>query len=233
MICADRPSKANGVCTVPADHWQLELSAVDWTLTSDSGTHVASFGSTFAKLGLGDSSDIELGFSPYLHVDQPGFVTSGVGDTVVRYKQRLTESDAPVQAAIIPFFKVPTAKQGIGNGKVEGGLAAPLSTALGKALTITVGPEVDVLADADGHGRHAAVTNLVNLGWSASPRLTLSAELWNNMNFDPAGTAQLWSADASAAYLVSQRIQLDAGANIGLTPATPKRELYGGVSLLF
>ncbi len=25
--CPDRPSKANGACTVPVGHWQLEVSA--------------------------------------------------------------------------------------------------------------------------------------------------------------------------------------------------------------
>ena len=44
---------------------------------------------------------------------------------------------------------------------------------------------------------------------------------------------RLWSADASAAYLVSDRVQIDAGANAGLNRATPDIELYGGLSILF
>jgi hypothetical protein len=230
-ICADRPSKANGVCTVPVGHWQIEASAIDWTHSSD--IDVTSIGQTFAKLGLSSSSDIEVGFTPYVSIKQPGSDASGVGDAVVRYKQRLTGADAPVQVALIPFVKLPTAAHSIGNGKVEGGLAVPLSTAVGKSITLTLGPEVDLLVDGDGHGYHAAITNLINLGWSAAPRLSLSAELWNNTNFDPGGTQRLWSADASAAYLVSNRLQLDAGANFGLNRATADIELYGGVSVLF
>ena len=40
-------------------------------------------------------------------------------------------------------------------------------------VTLTLGPEVDLLADADGDGRHAALVNLVNLSAPVAPRLTL------------------------------------------------------------
>jgi hypothetical protein len=229
-ICPDRPSKANGACTVPVGHWQLEVSAIDWTHEPD--MEVTSTGQSFVKLGLSGSSDIEVGWTPYVSVHQTGPDASGVGDMLVRYKQRLNAADAKLQAALIPFVKLPTADHSIGNGKVESGIAVPLSAPVG-SFTATLGPEVDLLADADGHGYHAAVTNLVNVGWSANSPFSLSAELWNSVNFDPAGTVRQWSADGSAAYLVNERLQLDAGANFGLNKQTPDVELYAGVSVLF
>lgn len=235
VICADRPAKANGACTVPAGHWQLELSAVDWTRTTTGGsrTDVSSFGATVVKLGLGDRSDMEVGWSPYVRVHSRGATASGIGDVVVRYKQRLTRSDAPIQAGLIPFVKLPTADHDIGNDRVEGGLAAPISFSLAPTVSLTLGPELDLLADGDGRGYHPGVTNLVNLGINPAPGLTLSAELWNNVNFDPAGAVKQWSADAAVAYAAGKRIQLDAGANVGLNRATPDAEVYAGVSVLF
>jgi hypothetical protein len=238
-ICADRPAKANATCTVPTGHWQIETSAIDWTRTKDSGsrTDVTSLGASVLKLGLTDSSDVEVGWAPYIRVRSPdatGHATvSGMGDLVVRYKRRITRSDAPVQVGVIPFVELPTAHQDIGNGKVEGGLAAPVSFSLAPAISLTLGPELDLLSDADGHGYHPGVGNLISLGISAAPRLTLTAELWNNLNFDPAGTVRQWSADAAVAYTASKRIQIDAGANFGLNRATPDVELYAGVSVLF
>jgi hypothetical protein len=41
------------------------------------------------------------------------------------------------------------------------------------------------------------------------------------------------SADGSAAYLVSNDVQLDAGANFGLNRNTPNIEIYSGVSVRF
>ena len=222
-ICADRPSKAKGSCTVPAGHWQLEVSTVDWMR----GT--TSVGQTFVKYGLSDNSDLELGVTPY----QRAASRSGVGDTQVRYKWALTGGDAPVQAGLIPFVKVPTATHNLGNGKLEGGLIAPVSVATKAGVTVTLGPEVDIDADTEGRGYHPALTNLVNVGFNATPKLSLSAELWSSINFDPAHTVRQWSLDGCAAFLASNRVQLDAGANFGLNRVTPDVELYAGASVLF
>ena len=238
-ICADRPSKANGTCTVPVGHWQLEVSGVDWAHTRDLGVRAdsTSIGQTLVKLGLSDHSDIEVGFTPYVRVTSSGGGThagaSGIGDAVVRYKHRLTGPDAAVQIGLLPFVKLPTASHDIGNGKVEGGIALPANFAGPAGITVTIGPEVDALSDADGHGYHAALTNLVNLSFAPSDKVALSAELWNNLNFAPHGTVRQWSADVSAAFLPTKRIQLDAGANFGLSRATPDIELYAGASILF
>ncbi len=130
-------------------------------------------------------------------------------------------------------MKLPTAKRGIGNGQAEGGLAVPVSFPTKVGVTITLGPELDVLADGDGHGYHAGLVNLVNLGISPAPRISLSAELWNSTNFDPDHRVHSWSADAAAAYQPSDRVQLDGGANLGLNHQTPDLELYAGASILF
>ena len=238
-ICADRPSKANGTCTVPVGHWQLEVSAADWVHMRDSGerTDVTSIGQTFVKLGLSSHSDVELGFTPYVHVRVNGGGThgsaSGIGDAVVRYKHRMTGPDSTVQVGLLPFVKLPTASRDIGNRKVEGGIAVPASFAGPAGATVTIGPEIDALSDEDGHGYHPALTNLVNLGIAPSDKVALSAELWSNLNFATHGTIRQWSADASAAFLPTKRVQLDAGANFGLSRATPDLELYAGASILF
>jgi hypothetical protein len=71
------------------------------------------------------------------------------------------------------------------------------------------------------------------IGWAASDKLNLSAELWGSWDWDPSGTTRQASADGSVAYLVGSDVQLDAGANFGLNRATPDVELYGGVSVRF
>jgi hypothetical protein len=237
-ICADRPAKGNGVCTVPPGSFQVETGLADWAVTEAAGvrTELLLFGSTFAKLGLSGRSDLQIGFTPLVQLDvtENGQRTriSGFGDVVVRYKQRLSPDDARVQFGVIPFIKLPTARSGIGNGQVEGGLAVPVSFSFGKA-SMTLGPEADLLADADGHGRHAALINLVNISTPVAPRLTATVELWSNLNFDPAGTVRQASADAALAYAVSNRMQLDAGANVGLTRDTADLEAYAGTSVRF
>ena len=239
-ICADRPSKANGVCTVPAGHVQLEVGLIDWTRGSSDGVRsdLVLWGGSFVKYGLGRNADIELGVTPLetLSVRSGGQRdrASGFGDIVIRWKQRLTDENAPVQAAAIAFAKLPTASHGFGNGKVEGGIAVPVSATLGRiGVTMTLGPELDLRADMDGRGYHPAMVQLINFGLAASSRLTLSGELWAGWDWNPHETSKQVSADASAAYLVSNDLQVDAGANFGLNRQTSDIELYVGVSKRF
>ncbi len=239
-ICPDRPSKANGTCTVATGHFQIETGLVDWTHDKSGGARVdfTVWGSSVVKFGLSDRSDVELGFIPYetLRVRADGVHdhASGSGDVTVRLKQRLTTDGAPVQAAVIPFVKLPTAGRDLGNGKVEGGVIVPVNAALGKSgITLTLGPELDLRADADGHGYHAAMAQLVNFGFSPAPRLSFSAELWGQWDWDPERTVRQASADGAIAYLVNDSLQLDAGANFGLNSNTPDVQLYTGVSMRF
>ena len=238
-ICTDRPAKANAVCTVKRGTVQVETSLASWSLTRAEGvrTEVLSLGSTVFKLGLSEHSDLQAGISPYarLALKDSGSRrrASGLGDLQVRYKRRLTSDGAGAQIGVIPFVKLPTAAHNLGNGKIEGGLAVPISFALEGPVAITLGPEVDLLADADGHGRHPAIVNLINLAGPIGPKLTASAELWSNFNFDEAGTIKQASADAALAYAVSANFQLDAGTNFGLTRASPDIEVYAGASIRF
>jgi len=238
-ICADRPAKATGTCTVPVGKLQLETGLADWTLTKEGGSRAGllTIGSSTLKLGVTASSDVEVAFTPYARLTVRGggssSTISGIGDLIVRYKWRPTSDDAPVQAAVIPFIKLPTAAHDIGDGQLEGGIVVPVGFTLAGPVGMTLGPEVDVLADVDGHGRHAALVNVVNVGGPIAPRLTLAGELWGSFNLDPAGTVRQASADAALAYALSNEVQLDAGANLGLTSATPDVELYAGISARF
>jgi hypothetical protein len=239
-ICPDRPSKANGTCTVPLGKFQLETSFLDWTHDEPGGVRsdLILWGSSFVKYGVSDSSDVELGFTPWeTFLARAGGEhdrSSGVGDVSMRIKQRLTAADAKVQATVIPFVKLPTASHDLGNGKVEGGITVPISAALSQSgVTVTLGPELDILSDADGHGYHVAMAQLLNLGFAATSRLSFSAELWRQWDWDPGRTRKQASADGSVAYLVNQDAQLDAGANFGLNRNTPDVEIYAGVSKRF
>jgi len=234
-ICADRPAKANAVCTVPAGRFQLELGAIDWSVTRQNGENVeaAVYGSSLFKLGIDERSDVEVNITPYVRIVGDEGKASGFGDIVVRYKHRLTSAHAPVQLAVIPFVTFPTAKHDIGDGKLEGGLAIPISFTLSGPISATLGPEVDVLADKDGRGRHAALVNVFNISVTVAPRLTIAGELWTRLDFDPDGTVRRASGDAAIAYALTDNLQLDAGANAGLTSATPDLELYAGVSARF
>jgi hypothetical protein len=239
-ICAARPGKSTPPCTVPAGHFQIETGLVDWSRQKDGGERETSIaiGETTFKYGLTDHSDIELDVTPWQRsVSRTASRVEradGFGDLVASYKHRLTPADSPLQVALLPFVKIPTAKRSLGNGKVEGGLSAPIGYSIGKSpFSIGLTPEFDWAADADGHGHHGAMTQVVSLGWAASDQLGISAELWGSWDWDPSGTTRQYSADGSIAYLLGNNMQIDGGANFGLNRNTPDVELYTGVSVRF
>jgi hypothetical protein len=239
-ICPDRPSKSTGPCTVPQGDWQVETGLVDWSRDRSAGitTELAVWGNSAIKYGFSPRADVELWLTPLetlsVHGQGSSERHSSVGDTLVRVKYEITASDAPVQVALDPFVKVPTANHQLGNRKVEAGLLVPVQIALGKGpFSLSLDPELDWLADADGSGHHAAMVQLVNVGWQASKKLTFTTEIWSQWDWDPSGTAKQKSWDGSIAYLVTRDLQLDCGVNLGLNRQTPGLELYTGVSVRF
>jgi len=239
-ICADRPGKSTPTCTVPAGHSQIETGLADWSLQKASGERDTSLviGQTVFKYGLTDHSDIQLELTPWQRATSsgPGFrdSASGFGDIDVIYKHRVTPADSPIQLALYPYVKMPTAQRPLGNRKWEGGLLVPIDYPIPKSpFTIELTPEVDWVADAGGRGHHAAMVQVASLGWQANDKLTLSADIWSQWDWDPSGTTRQASADGSVAYLLSKDVQLDAGADFGLNRVTPDVELYAGISKRF
>ena len=239
-ICADRPSKSTGPCTVPEGQWQIETGLIDWSRASLGGVHtdLTEWGSSGFKYGVSGNADIELWLTPLEDLTVRGSGSrehhSSFGDMLVRVKFALTPDNAPVQVALDPFVKLPTANHQLGNGKVEGGLLVPVQVPFGKSpITLSLDPELDLLADEDGHGRHLQTQMVVNLGVQMNSKLSFSTEVWAARNRDPAGTTSQASVDAAIAYEVTKDLQLDGGANLGLNRNTADVELYSGVSVRF
>jgi hypothetical protein len=237
-ICTDRPTRSSSVCTVPAGAVQIESDLGNWTRNSDSGvrTDTILYVNPTLKYGLGARTDLQLNIAPYVtvHSKSEGVTdkTGGVGDLYVRLKQQLTDGTGKVQAAIIPYVKAPTAKLGIGNDTWEGGAVAPVVFSLPSGWSLNFSPELDILSDSDGSGHHVQAIGTANLSRTFG-KATVYAELWTAQNFDPAGTAHQYSADAAIAYLITPRWQIDLGANFGLNRFTPDTQAYLGLSTRF
>ena len=239
-ICADRPGKATATCTVPIHVWQIESGIADWSLQRSTGERDTALilGETVVKYGLSDRTDIGIDLTPYVRISNRGDggarVASAIGDLSIQVKHRLTGEQAPLQVAILPVVTAPVAGHDVGAGAWQFGLLLPVGYSIpNSALSIALTPEVDLLPDADRHGRHLAMAQVAGLGWQASRKLTLSAELWGMWDWDPAGTTRQASVDGSAAYLLNKAVQLDAGANLGLNRQTPDVEIYAGFSIRF
>lgn len=237
-ICTDRPTKANASCTVPKGAVQIESDIYNWARTSVGAVDATTilYVNPTIKIGLSNHSDIEVNWAPAVRtkVDSPFGSASdtGVGDLTVRYKHRLSADGAKIGFALIPFIKAPTAPLGIGNDRLEGGIAAPVNVALANGFTLTFGPEIDILSELDGSGRRLNMINLVNIAKTYG-KATFYAEFWSAFDFAAETGFDQRSADFAIAYLLAPRLQFDAGVNIGLNENTPDVQAYLGVSHRF
>ena len=238
-ICADRPTKANGPCTVDVGHIQIEADIINASFMHAAGVTTDAWlvANPTLKYGLAPNLDIEVSIAPVQIVrtkeagDAAGTLT-GVGDLFFRVKFEFLNAPS-VQAAIIPYVKAPTARLGIGDGAWEGGLIVPVNVKLNPSLNLTLQPEFDELENGAGDGHHLAVSQDLSLAWSLPHNITAFAEVWGQWAFDPAGTQRQYSADIAAALGLGRDSQIDAGINFGLNRATPGVAPYIGYSHRF
>jgi len=235
-LCAQRPGKATPPCVVDTGHLQIEVGLADAVFQRGAGMHedAYAFGTTALRVGLTPRLELEAGWSPWI-VDtvRGGGRRSGAGDATLGLLTALTDPDGKGAAVSLQgFVTLPTATHGLGAGGWTGGVRLPVSAPLDASTALGLTPEVDVLRDAGGGGTHLAWVGVGSLSRSFGAT-TLGAELWAEVEDDPAGTIRRASADLTAAVVVGKALQLDAGANFGLNRATPDVELYGGISARF
>ena len=240
-ICTDRPTKSNFACVVETGHFQVETDLLSATRSISNGarTDTILLTNPTLKYGLAKDVDVELNVAPRVVVnsrDSSGLTSSlrGVGNTTLRVKWNfLNSADGRWSATVLPFVKAPTARRGIGNRAVEGGVLFPVNYKLSDDITVTTVPEFDTLLDADGAGRHLSTSQLINVGIALPRNLTLYGELWGSWNRDPAGLVRQASADVALAWGMSKLLQFDVGLNLGLNRNTPGVQAYVGVSQKF
>jgi len=241
-LCTDRPGKSTAPCTVDVGWWQLESDIYNVTLQRVAGvaTTTQLFTNPTLKLGVTSALDLEAAITPFeeVSVDDHGIVTraEGVGDLYLRAKQALIGDDAgDIGIAISPYIKIPTASRSIGDGAVEEGVVAPIRLSLPHGWQLLFDPELDLLADSVGDGRHLNAIGLANLSHPVSKTITVSAELWVARNLDPEAPTTEVSADVNATWIPPRQpnLQFDAGINFGLDRATPGEQLFVGISRRF
>jgi len=243
-FCTDRPTKSTGPCTVDTGHFQLESDVFNATFDRSGGqnTNTFLFSNPTLKFGVTNTADLEVNLAPYERVDVRDRLSGaqmhaqGVGDLYLRGKLSLIGDDGGDFALTLsPFVKLPTAAHGLGNGAVEEGLVIPMSFNLPQNWALTVDPEVDSLKNEGDSGRHINLAGLIGFSRPVSKTLTLSLELWSDVNIDPSGTVRQYSFDVGMAWIPSRRpnLQFDCGINFGLNSVTPAAQLYTGVSQRF
>jgi hypothetical protein len=242
-FCPDRPGKGSPPCVLDVGRFQAELGLADAAYSRGGGTSTddTAFGALELRLGLTPTVEGQLSWTAHERVRVKDRATGavstvdGVGDVnfALRWSLRNPGGDG-FSAALQPFVTAPVGADGIGGGKWQGGVIAPMSVPLNGDWSLALSPELDVRPDADGSGRHAGFSNAIGVGRSVGP-VSLGVELWADVDDDPAGRVTSASFDLTAGWTPAgaSDLQLDASAYLGLNRHTPDLELVIGVARRF
>jgi hypothetical protein len=235
-LSTDRPDTTESPYTVDAGHFQVELSFVDfgWGDTDGVETRTTSVAPMLLKAGLTSRIDLAIGLDPYTHArtdDGTAEATAdGFGDVVVRLKANLWGNDGGRSAfAVMPYVKVPTASDELGNDEWEGGVILPLSVALSEEWTMGMMAEFDFLRDGADDSYVVDFVHSVTVGRPIVGELGGYIEYagFYNLNADEDYRGYF---DAGVTYGLSENVQLDAGVRVGLTEAAEDFGVFSGIA---
>ncbi len=242
-LCPDRPGNATPPCIVDAGHLQVETGIVGWTHSrhGDAQSDALAFAATELRLGLSDTLEAELAFSPYnsLTTRDRSLGTrshdEGIGDLTVSIRKSLAHPDGKgLSVAIEPYLVAPTGHSGIGGGDWAVGVLLPFAAELGSGFGLGATPQLAWVPNASGSGHHGAYTGVVALSHAIGP-FQAGTEFWLRRDSDPDAATTQATADITLAWLPkgNGNIQFDLGAYLGVNRDTPQLQAYVGVSRRF
>jgi len=241
----DRPDKTESPYTVDAGHYQIESDLFTYThdhITgggADTSINAWSFGTLNLKAGLCNSTDFQLILNPYNRIttDDHSAKTvthqSGFGDAMVRVKWNAWGNDGGKTAGgIMPFLKLPTNQDGLGNHAIEGGLIFPLAVELPAGWGLGAMTEFDWNQNDGGGGYHTVFVNSVTLDHNLIGKLDGYVEFFTAASTERHSTWQ-GTFDLGLEYKLTDNIQLDTGVNIGVTDSADDVNPFVGISIRF
>ncbi|MFG0257641.1 MAG: transporter [Phycisphaerales bacterium JB043] len=230
-LSADRPDFTESPITVDAGVVQVELSFFDYSRNGRAETFTLA--PTNLKLGLTSDMDLQFVFEPYVDEDDGARDADGFGDIQVRLKKNIWGNDGGRTAlAVMPFVKIPTASDDLGNDHVEGGFIVPFSVEVTDRVGVGLMGELDLVYDDgdDDYDVEFIVSGVI--GYDLTERLGGYAELVLNESTESDRDLQS-ILGVGATYSLSPDAMLDVGVNFGLGGDADDVNLFAGMTIRY
>lgn len=242
-MSTERPSKTDSAVTLDAGHFQLETSLLnfvqDKTCLRGSCAKAREWdigATTTLRLGLTQAAEIQAFLTPYQHLslkNQNADIKDrreGYGDTTIRFKYNLCGNDGGEFAlSVLPYVKVPTNQDNLGNDYYEWGLEVPFYIGLPDGWGINAMTQANLLRDVGRGEYYTAYVNSAALGRNITDSLSAYAELYT---FKAAQANAKWqnTTDFGLVYALTANLRVDAGINIALSDAAADRSVFTGLA---
>jgi hypothetical protein len=244
-MSTDRPDKTESAYTVDAGHFQIEMDLVTYERDHDTAAGANTVTESWGvapinlKVGLCNRVDLQLVLDTYSHVrtvDRVGNTRTtqrGFGDITTRLKVNLWgNDDGRTALAVMPFVKLPSNQDHLGNHAVEGGVILPLALDLGGGFGMGLMTEFDFAQDSASTDYHAEFVNSVTVSHDIVGNLGGYLEFWSLASAER-GARWQGTLDVGLTYGLTKNIQLDGGINLGVTKSAPDLQPFLGLSIRF
>lgn len=237
-FCADRPGLGTPACTLDQGKVLLETGVGDWSVAreGEARTETLIAGDLLMRAGLSPSLEAQIGWTAFGRTrirDSQGHVetTQGAGDISLAMRKNLMNPDgAGVSFALMAQARLPVGNKAIGSDGVEVLLLAPASFELSNGLSLALTPQLQIARSDDDEDADVAFGSVFGLSGAPADKVSIGAEVsfMNNAH----GETE-WLGGLSAAWMLNQTLQMDAGVEIDLENAGQGRRIYVGLARRF
>ena len=244
-MSTDRPDKTESPYTVDAGHFQVEADILNYSYDrhnsdfSNTRVETVSIAPVNLKAGLCNNVDLQFVIETYTsvrtHDRSTGVVqrNRGFGDITPRLKWNIWGNDGGSTAlALMPFVKLPTNQDDLGNNSVEGGLIVPLAVQLPYDWSMGLMTEFDFVRDSAGTGHHPEFINSITFGHDIVGNLAGYVEFFSLVSSE-SNSEWVGTVDLGLTIGLTDDIQLDVGVNLGVTRSADDLDLFAGVAWRF
>lgn len=246
-MTTERPSKTDSPFSLDAGRVQIETNLAAYTRNDDcnDGTCIDTRqrylgGATNFRIGLVDYADLQIITDLYREMrisDKTAGTTtklSGLGDTQIRLKFNLMGNDpaSKFSLGLIPYVKVPTNSDDMGNDQYEGGIGLPFNVNFDGGWSFGGMTQVNGLSQADESGYDPAYANSLIVGKSLTDKVSAYAEVYT-YKADQDGARWANTADFGTIYSVTDNFKIDANAHFGISDAADDTSLFIGTAYRF
>jgi hypothetical protein len=242
-FCPNRPDLGASACTTRPGQVLVEGSLVDWTRSEDAASREDQVlaADLLVRVGLAESAELQLGWTPYGRVRErdktTGRVTTreGTGDVRIAVRRHLLGANGDgdgLAVALEPFVTLPVGRAPVGDSDWSAGVVLPVSYALSDRWDLAFTGEAAATPDEDGRRRFAWGATL-GLGRAITEQVGAVAELSVNREGGPATARTEVVTALSLAWQPRPGLQLDVLGVAGLNRVAPDFRLQLGGAILF
>ena len=234
-VAPDRPSATNSAQTVPRGFVQLETGGefIDQRAGSSTADRSVALQATL-RIGILDRLEARVESRPVVWLRSEGEHT-GAGDVTLGLKYRFLDAaeGSPWPAlAILPFVKIPTAKEPIGSGRPDGGAALLATLELPAGFSLDANAGVTAVGQSRPRGFLPQGMVSGSVSHALGERLSLFGELAWQSKEERDGRHQLL-LDAGITYRVLRWLAVDAAVGTTLSGSGPELAARAGLTVLF